>query len=88
MTPRSPSPSLIKGIDGIISRHCNEVNYSTLNGKNMETVKQPGHETRIKSLKKKHALLYNYFENKAKTNSKTKILNQRGNENETELNCK
>ena len=33
MTPRSPSPPLIKGIDGIVIKHRNEVNYSTLNGK-------------------------------------------------------
>ena len=39
MTPRSPSPPLIKGIDGIVSRPPNEVNYSTLNGKMMKTGK-------------------------------------------------
>ena len=44
MAPRSPSPPLIKGIDGIVSRPPNEVNYPTLNEKNMETRKQPGHE--------------------------------------------
>ena len=40
MAPRAPSPPLIKGTDGIISRPPNEVNYSTLNEKNMETAKQ------------------------------------------------
>ena len=40
MTQRSPSPPLIKGIAGIVSRPPNEVSYSTLNGKNMETKKQ------------------------------------------------
>ena len=45
MTPRLPSPPLIKGI---VSRPPNEVNYSTLNGKNMETRKQPGNEIRQK----------------------------------------
>ena len=39
MTPRSPSPPFIKGIDGIVSRHPNEVNYSTLNGKRIESGK-------------------------------------------------
>ena len=48
MAPRAPSPPLIKGIDGIVSRPPNEVNYSTLNGKNMETRKQPGNEIRRK----------------------------------------
>ena len=44
MTPRSPSPPLIKGIDEIVSRSPNEINYSTLNGKRMETGKQPENE--------------------------------------------
>ena len=44
MTPRSPSPPLIKGIDWIVSRPPNEVDYSTLNGKRMETGKQPENE--------------------------------------------
>ena len=33
------SPPLNKGIDAIVSRLSNEVNYSTLNGKNMATRK-------------------------------------------------
>ena len=49
MSPRSPSPPLIKGIDGIVSRPPIEVNYSTLNGKSTETRKQPGNEIRRKS---------------------------------------
>ena len=48
MTPRSPSPPLIKEIDQIVSRNPNEVNYSTLSGKNMETKQQPGNEIRRK----------------------------------------
>ena len=48
MTPKSPSPPLIKGIDGIVSRPPNEVNYSTLNGKSMVTRKQPGKKIRQK----------------------------------------
>ena len=48
MTPRSPSPFLIKGIDGIVSRPPNEVNYSALNGKSMETRKQSGNEIKRK----------------------------------------
>ena len=46
MTHRSSSPSLIQGIDGIVSRPPNEVNNSTLNGKNMETGKQRENELR------------------------------------------
>ena len=41
MTPRLPLPSLIKGIDGIISGYPNQVNYSALNGKRMESGKNP-----------------------------------------------
>ena len=48
MKQRTPSPPLITGIDGIVSRPPNEVNYSALNGKNMETRKQPGNEIRRK----------------------------------------
>ena len=48
MAHRVSSPPLIKGIDGIVSRPPNEVKYSTLNGKNMETRKQPGNEIRRK----------------------------------------
>ena len=54
MRPRKPSPSLTTGIDGIVSRPPNGVNYSTLNGKRMETGKQPGNEIRRKY--KKHGI--------------------------------
>ena len=37
MVHRLSSPPLIKGIDGIVSRSPNEVNYSTLMEKNMES---------------------------------------------------
>ena len=47
MRPRTPSPPLITGIDGTVSRPPNEVNYSTLNGKRMETGTQPGNEIRL-----------------------------------------
>ena len=39
MRQRTPSPPLITGIDGIVSRPPNEVNYSPLNGKMMKTGK-------------------------------------------------
>ena len=42
------SPPLITGINGIVSRPPNEVNYSTLNGKRMETGKQPENKIRQK----------------------------------------
>ena len=44
MVHRLSSPPLINGIDGIVSRSPNEVNYSTLNGNSMETRNQPGKE--------------------------------------------
>ena len=44
MTHRLSSPPLIKGIDGIVSRSPNEVNYFTLNEKRMESGKQPENE--------------------------------------------
>ena len=40
MTHQSSSPPLIKGIDGIISRHPNEVNYSAVSGTKIESGKQ------------------------------------------------
>ena len=54
MTPRSPSPPLIKGIDGIVSRPPNEVNYSALNGKMMKTGKPT--ENRIRGNYKKRGI--------------------------------
>ena len=54
MTHRSSSPPLIKEIDGIVSRSPNEVNYSSLNGKRMETGKQQENEIRRKY--KKHGI--------------------------------
>ena len=44
MASRPPSPPLIKGIDGIVSRSPNEVKYSTLNAKSMETRNHAGKE--------------------------------------------
>ena len=43
MTHRSSSPTLIKGVDGIVSRSSNKVSYSALDGKR---VKQPENEIR------------------------------------------
>ena len=48
MAHRVSSPPLITGITGIVSRHPNEVNYSTLNEKRMESGKQTGEEIRQK----------------------------------------
>jgi len=48
MRQRTPSPTLITGIDGIISRPPNEVNYPTLNGKRIETEKQSENKIRRK----------------------------------------
>ena len=54
MAHRVSSPPLITGITGIVSRHPNEVNYSTLNGKRIESGKQTGKEIRRKY--KKHGI--------------------------------
>ena len=76
MAHRLPSPPLIKGIDGIVSRSPNEVNYSTLMETNMETRKPPGNEIRRKfkyGLRKKERYVkenagkYKYLMKLAKT---------------------
>ena len=48
MTHQSSSPPLIKGIDGIVSRPPNELNYSILNRKRLESGKQPRNEIKQK----------------------------------------
>ena len=85
MTHRLSSPPLIKGIDGIVSRSPNKVNYSTLNGKRMESGKQSGNEIRQKY--RKYGISGNMakYVKQEENDGKTRILNQRGNENETEL---
>ena len=81
MTPRSPSPPLIKGIDGIVSRPPNEVNFSTMNGKMMKTGKPIENERRLLWRKGTLALqllqLNKYLEKKEKRiNSRTNFLNR------------
>ena len=85
MASRPSSPPLIKGIDGIVSRPPNKVNYSTLNGKRMESGKQPGNE--IRQIFQKYGISGNYVkdENKAKDTSKTDILSRQGDENKNEM---
>ena len=85
MAPRAPSPPLIKGIDGIVSRSPNEVNYSTLNGKNMETRKQPGHEIRRKFKKYRLRQKERYYVKEEENDGKTKNLREPGNRNEIEV---
>ena len=85
MAHQLSSPPLIKGIDGIVSRSPNEVNYSTLNKKSMETRNQLGKE---KSRKYKK---YERSGNMAKDVKKDKIggkidnLMEPGNPNEIKL---
>ena len=67
------SPPLIKGIDWIVSRPPNEVNFSTLNGKRMETGKESLNEIKEKRLRKKYRILFKYIENKAKLTVKPKF---------------
>ena len=85
MISRSPSPPLIKGIDGIVSRPPNEVNYSTLNSKNMETRIQPGKEKSRKY--KKYERSGNMAKDVKKDENDGKIENVRepGNRNEIEV---
>ena len=75
MAHRLSSPPLIKGIDGIVSRSPNEVNYSALNEKSMETRKQPGNE--IFGISRKMTK-----DVKQEENTGIKILNRGVNENE------
>ena len=51
MAHRLSSPPLIKGIDGIVSRSPNKVNYSTLNGKMMKTGKPTENRIPIQNYK-------------------------------------
>ena len=85
MTHRSSSPPLIKGIDGIVSRSPNKVNYSALNGESMETRKQPGIEIRRKY--RKFGISGNRTKDvKQEENAgKIKILNRVVNETEIDI---
>ena len=81
MRQRTPSPPLITGIDGIVSRPPNEVNYSTLNEKRMEPGKQAGKEIRRKY--KKHGIsgnMVNYVK-KEENAGKDEYLIEPGDEN-------
>ena len=51
MTHRSSSPPLIQGIDGIVSRHPNGVNYFAFNETKIESGKQPENKIRQKYIK-------------------------------------
>ena len=85
MTHRLSSPPLIKGIDGIVSRPPNEVNYSTLNAKRMETRNQPGKEKSRKY--KKYERSGNMAKDVKKDEKGGKIGNlmEPGNRNEIKL---
>ena len=81
MISRSPSPPLIKGIDGIVSRPPNEDNYSTLNGNSMETKNQPGKETSQKY--QKYGIRHIYMK-QVKYTDKINLI-EPGNWNEIEV---
>ena len=85
MRPRTASPPLITGIDGIVSRPPNEVNYSALNGKNMETSKQPGIE--IRRTYRKFGISGNMTKDvkQVENAGKIKILNRGINETEIDM---
>ena len=81
MAHRVSSPPLITGITGIVSRHFNEVNYSTLNEKRMESGKQTGKEIRRKY--RKHGIsgnMVNYVKEEENT-GKNGYLIEPGDEN-------
>ena len=82
MTPRSPSPPLIKKIDEIVSRPPNEVNYFALNGKRTETGKHPENETPRKF--KKSGNMAKYVK-QAGNAGKNGNLREPGNQNKIKL---
>ena len=85
MVHQLSSPPLMKEIDGIVSRFPNEVNYSTLNGKRIESEKQPGNEKTRKY--KKYKRSRNMAKDVKKDENDGKIENVRkpGNRNEIEV---
>ena len=85
MTHRSSSPPLIRGIDGILSRSPNEVNYSTLNGKRLESGKQPGNEIRQKYRKFGISGNMAIYVKHEKNTGQIENLMERGDENEYEM---
>ena len=77
MTPRSPSPPLVKGINGIVSRLSKKVNYSALNGKKTKAITPIEQELRMKYWKWKIVCNFVKIENKAKMSVRPKIwINQ------------
>ena len=85
MVHRLSSPPLIKGIDGIVSRSPNEVNYSTLDTKSMETRNQLGKEKSRKSKKYERSGNMAKDVKKDENAGKIKILNSRVNENAIDM---
>ena len=85
MAHQLSSPPLIKGIDGIVSRSPNEVNYSILNGKRMQTGKPP--ENKIQRKYKKYGISGNMakYVKQEENAGKNGNLMKPGKENETEL---
>ena len=85
MAHRVSSPPLITGITGIVSRHPNEVNYSTLNEKRMESGKQTGEEIRRKYKKDGISGKMTKDVKQEEYTGKIKILNRGVNENEIDM---
>ena len=76
------SPPLIKRIDGIVSRHPYEVNYSAFNGTKIESRKQLENEIRqnyrkygLRKIEKYVNLMKSGNENENKTMKKMKKVN-------------
>ena len=85
MAHRLSSPLLIKGINGILNRSPNEIDYSTLNAKSMETRNQPGKEKSRKSKKYKRSRNMAKDMKKDKIGGKIDNLMEPGNPNEIKL---
>ena len=85
MAHRLSSPPLIKGIDGIVSRPPNEVNYSALNEESMEARKQPGNE--IFGISRKFGISGNMTKDvkQVEKAGKIKILNRGINQTEIDM---
>ena len=85
MRQRTPSPPFITGIDGIVSRPPNEVNYSTLNEKSMEARKQPRNEIRRKFIKHRISENNANYVKQEEHDGKIENLIRPGNKNKNEL---
>ena len=83
MVLQSSSPLFIKVIDEIVSRHPNEVNYSTLNGKKTKAAIQI--EQELKMIYGKFKIFCNYVKSENKANCTGKYGKNNGTEKVTNM---